>query len=90
MAIGLTQTAASVYQMMKGNLILITALFSYLFLKKKQYVHHFISLVFIVIGIAWVGLASINDKEQEDEMVDPSNDDVQETTVFGLVIMIIS
>ena len=65
MAIGLTQCAASVYQMMRGNLVIVTALFSVIFLKRKQYAHHLISLAFIVTGIALVGYFSIEASKRE-------------------------
>ena len=64
MFIGLTQTAASVYQMMRGAIVIFTALFSVIFLKKKQYAHHLISLVVIVSGLALVGWFSVAESEK--------------------------
>jgi len=46
MTIGLTMLAGSTYQMMRGSLILFTALFSRIFLKNKLYLHHYIALIF--------------------------------------------
>lgn len=60
MFVGLTQCAASVYQMMRGAIVLITALFSVIFLKRKQYAHHIIALVLIVSGVALVGYSGIS------------------------------
>jgi drug/metabolite transporter (DMT)-like permease len=37
MNIALTQTAASIYQMIRGIIVLITAAMAMMFLKKKQY-----------------------------------------------------
>ena len=59
MFVGLTQCAASVYQMMRGAIVLITALMSVLFLKRKQYFHHIIALLLIVSGVALVGYSGI-------------------------------
>lgn len=59
MFIALTQCAASVYQMMRGIIVFITALLAVTLLGEKRYVHHWISLVFIVSGVAIVGLVSI-------------------------------
>ena len=49
--------AASVYQMLRGMKIIITAAMSILFLKKKLYRHHWSSIAFIFIGLILVGIA---------------------------------
>lgn len=59
MFIALTLVDASVYQMMRGLIVFITALFSIIFLKRILYRHHYTALVLIVGGIALVGVASI-------------------------------
>jgi len=46
--------------MMRGLIVFVTAGMSMIFLGKKQYRHHFISLLIIVIGIALVGIASLS------------------------------
>lgn len=68
MFVGLTQCAASIYQMMRGAIVLITAFFSVIFLKRKQYSHHLISLFLIVSGVALVGYSGIaaSSKEEKD------------------------
>ena len=89
MFVGLTQCAASVYQMMRGAIVLITALFSVIFLKRKQYAHHIISLVIIVSGVALVGYAGITASPKKD----PDGHDTKEkaqTTVFGIVVLIVA
>lgn len=58
--VALTQTAASVYQMMRGSIVLITAILSMIFLKRKQYLHHFVSLCMIVAGVASVGYIGVS------------------------------
>jgi len=57
--IALTLCAASVYQMMRGTIVIICAAMSMIFLKKKQYLHHFLSLGTIFIGVFMVGLSSL-------------------------------
>jgi drug/metabolite transporter (DMT)-like permease len=57
MNVGLLFTAASIYQMTRGALVLFVGLFSVLFLKKKLYLFHWVSLVIVVLGVALVGLA---------------------------------
>ena len=45
--------------MMRGAIVLITALMSILFLKRKQYFHHMVALFLIVAGVALVGYSGI-------------------------------
>jgi len=59
MFIALTMVDASVYQMMRGLIVFITALFSIIFLKRVLYRHHYTALCFIVGGIALVGVSSV-------------------------------
>jgi drug/metabolite transporter (DMT)-like permease len=59
MFIALTLVDASVYQMMRGMIVFITAIFSIIFLKRVLYRHHYTALVFIIGGIGIVGLANI-------------------------------
>jgi drug/metabolite transporter (DMT)-like permease len=63
----LTMCAASVYQMIRGIIVLIVAGFARVFLKKPQYLHHLVSLGIIFLGVFLVGLASqLYKKEGED------------------------
>jgi hypothetical protein len=55
----LLQTTASVYQMIRGAMVLFTAMFSVIFLKRRLYVQHFAGLALVVMGIAIVGLSSV-------------------------------
>ena len=57
MNVGLLFVAASIYQMTRGALVLFVGLFSVLFLKRKLFLYHWISLVIVVAGVALVGLA---------------------------------
>lgn len=57
MNVGLLFTAASIYQMTRGALVLFVGLFSVIFLKKKLHLFHWFSLVIVVLGVALVGLA---------------------------------
>ena len=52
-------TAASVYQMMRGTIVIITALMAVIFLKAKQYRHHWLALLVLFIGVFLVGLSSL-------------------------------
>ncbi|KIV89405.1 hypothetical protein PV10_08968 [Exophiala mesophila] len=57
MNVGLLFVAASIYQMTRGALVLFVGLFSVLFLGRKLYLYHWLSLVIVVLGVAVVGLA---------------------------------
>jgi len=57
MNIALTEVAASVYQMLRGMKIVVTAGMSILFLKKKLYIHHWSSVACIFFGLILVGIA---------------------------------
>lgn len=56
---GLILTAASVYQMLRSAMVVFTAIFSVLFLRRRLQLHHFVGLTFIVVGTACVGAASM-------------------------------
>jgi len=58
MNIALTLINASVYQMMRGMIIIFTSLMSIMFLKRRLYIHHWSSLATIFIGVFMVGLSS--------------------------------
>ena len=58
--IALTMVAGSVYQMMRGMKIAITAFFSIVFLKRKLYRHHWSSIAVIFVGLILVGVAVLN------------------------------
>ena len=60
MFVGLTQCAASVYQMLRGAVVILCAILSVVFLKRKQYAHHIISIAMIVGGVVLVGYSAIS------------------------------
>lgn len=84
MFVALTQCAASVYQMMRGIIVLITAILSILFLGKKQYCHHWSSLVTIVTGVAIVGVVGVAMSK------DDTNSNNTPTSVLGVVLLLIA
>lgn len=57
MNVGLLFVAASIYQMTRGALVLFVGLFSVVFLKRKLFLYHWVSLLIVVLGVALVGLA---------------------------------
>ena len=57
--IGLNLTGVSVYQMLKGSIVVIVAFYSVVFLKKRLYQHHMLGVVLIFVGVGIVGVGSI-------------------------------
>jgi len=57
MVIGVAMMAGSVFQMLRGSVILFTALASVYFLKRILYRHHFLG--FVVLGLVFVGLGAM-------------------------------
>lgn len=56
---GLSRVAASVYQMMRAFMIVITASLSAIFLKRQFYIHHMIGIAMVIGGVVIVGTVSI-------------------------------
>lgn len=59
MMIGLGLTYASVYQMLRGAIVVVVALYSVLFLKRTLFRHHYLGVAMVTAGVAIVGLGSI-------------------------------
>src|SRR5581483_703384 len=59
MNVGLIYTTASVYQMLRGAVVLFTGSLSVLFLRRRLYAYHWFSLFLVVLGVSMVGLSSI-------------------------------
>lgn len=57
--LGLYYTFASVFQMLRGTLVLFAALFTLLFLRRRLYMHHWLGVTLISAGAAIVGAASV-------------------------------
>ena len=68
---GLARVAASVYQMMRAFMVVVTATFSVLFLKKKYYVHHMIGISLVIGGVIIVGTVSIHNAPAGSKATDP-------------------
>ena len=81
MFVALTMCAASVYQMMRGVIVVITAVMALIFLGKRQYAHHWISLTLIVLGVFIVGFVNI--------MAAKTDTSVGNTTsIVGIVLLL--
>jgi len=59
MYVGLTMTYASVFQMLRGAVIIFTGLLSYFFLKRKLKGYHCTGMAMVLCGLVLVGVASV-------------------------------
>ena len=57
--IGLLFTSASVFQMLRGSIIVFTAILSVIFLKRKLMGYHYLGLSLTIAGVTLVGISSI-------------------------------
>ena len=57
--LGLVLSAPSVYQMLRGFIMVVVALYSIIFLKIKLFRHQILGVFFAFIGVCLVGLASV-------------------------------
>ena len=83
MFIALTMVDASVYQMMRGIITVITALLSIIFLKRQQYRHHWVGIACIIAGVAEVGYVAIY-YEGDSETASGGG------VVLGIILLLIS
>ena len=66
--------------MMRGVIVVITAFMALMFLGRKQYAHHWISLFTIVLGVFFVGFVSI--------MASKNSASVAETSITGILLLL--
>lgn len=59
MYIGLTMTFASSFQMLRGAVIIFTAIFSKMFVHRQVSVRHWLGIFTIIIGLATVGISDL-------------------------------
>lgn len=74
MNVGLLFVAASIYQMTRGALVLFVGSFSVIFLKRKLYAYHWMSLFVVVVGVGLVGLAGAINSGDKNPSLDPEHD----------------
>jgi heme A synthase len=82
--------AASIYQMMRGIIVVITAGMAMVFLGRKQYFHHYAYLFAIVSAVSMVGLVgiAISNKLAKEN---PDDADADSTTKpLGIIFLLIS
>ncbi|KAI9023430.1 hypothetical protein DFJ74DRAFT_669062 [Hyaloraphidium curvatum] len=59
MNVGLLYTTASIYQMLRGSVVLCTGILSFLFLRRRLFLFQWLALLVIVVGIGIVGASPL-------------------------------
>ena len=86
--IGLILLPASIYQMLKGSLIIMTFLMSKFIVKNKHTCDHYVAIPVSTTGVVLVGLSAyLNAGEKSD---DTGNFSDAKTTLLGIVLMVIA
>ncbi|KAJ3223184.1 hypothetical protein HK099_001435 [Clydaea vesicula] len=62
MNVGLIYISASIYQMLRGSLVLFTGTLSVIFLHKRHPLYRWIALILVFFGVFIVGLSSVIEK----------------------------
>ena len=87
--IGLILLPASIYQMLKGSLIIMTFLMSKFFIRNKHILDHYIAIPVSTLGVILVGLSAyMNASEEEDQGKSDKSDASQ--TLLGIILMVIA
>lgn len=84
MFIALTMVPASVYQMMRGFINVVTPILSIIFLKRKQYAHHWLGVSCIVLGVAEVGWVAIAFEGSDTEAGSPGS------VALGIILLLVA
>ncbi|KAG4086431.1 hypothetical protein H8356DRAFT_1734936 [Neocallimastix lanati (nom. inval.)] len=99
MNVGLIYVAASVYQMLRGAVVIFTGFFSVVFLKRKLSKSQWIALFLVMIGVSIVGMSNIitkslptspiGEKEEEDNL-GILNNHVSSKNILGVGMVILA
>lgn len=82
---GLNWVSASVYQMFRGFVVVVTAALTVFVLKKKLQAYHFAGIAFLITGVFLVGSATYLTVMQESDK-DQTDKDMYKVGLFLLII----
>lgn len=83
MTFGLSMIAGSIYQMLRGSLIIFTAVFSIIFLKSKIYRHNVLGIASVILGLVIVGVAAFTKTK-----IEGCPEDSSDNVVLGFCLVI--
>ena len=81
--IGLIFTPVSIYQMLKGSILLFSAALSVLFLNKRMYRHNWVGVWLCVVALSLVGVSSVMTVDDQPVVVSYWE------SIFGIVIVVL-
>ncbi|KAF4661556.1 hypothetical protein FOL46_005681 [Perkinsus olseni] len=84
--LGLLYNSASVYQMLRGSMIIFSAIFSVLFLKRQLRAYHWFGVLICVVAVVVVGVANMKSTTTS---VDSPSDETPGLRAFGMVMIIL-
>lgn len=71
MYVGLTMTYPSVFQMLRGSVVIFTGIMSVVFLKRKLFAFHMVGMLLVLIGLLLVGASSVLDSSTSSSASNP-------------------
>lgn len=86
MNVALTLIPASIYQMLRGMIIIVTSVMSIIFLNRKLFRHHWGAAAVIFLGVALVGLAAL--MKSWDQQA--GGGDGEEIKPLGLILLLLA
>jgi len=86
--IGLILLPASIYQMLKGSLIVMTFLMSKFVVRNKHILDHYIAIPISTLGVVLVGLSAYLNADENDNK--DGNSSSASQTLLGIVLMVIA
>eukprot|EP00727_Mastigamoeba_balamuthi_P006180 m51a1_g2181 putative solute carrier family 35 member f6 (432) ;mRNA; f:100891-102551 len=95
--IGLLYCSASVWQMLRGSIIIFTCILSTIFLKRKTPAYRWFAIIITICGLVLVGLSSVfstqskaSDKSGSSSGDDAGSGESAGKTVLGIFLVLIS
>ncbi|KAI8092346.1 uncharacterized protein B0P05DRAFT_568511 [Gilbertella persicaria] len=88
MNVGLLLISASVYQMLRGAVVIFTGLFSYLFLNRRLRNYEWISLIMVVVGVGIVGLSSVLFPQKKPDAASLLEEPVDYSSLLGVGLVL--
>ncbi|TPX54826.1 hypothetical protein PhCBS80983_g05716 [Powellomyces hirtus] len=102
MNVGLIHISASIYQMLRGSVVLFTGILSVVFLHRRHPLYRWFALVMVFTGVAIVGLSSIvepspripgADDDSNHHLVargDNDTSDAQRSSIIGVMLVVLA
>ena len=87
--IGLILLPASIYQMLKGSLIIMTFLMSKFYIKNKHILDHYIAIPVSTLGVILVGLSAYMNAAEDEEKGNKDASDASQT-LLGIILMLLA